>query len=150
MTRRERVREPMSSPPAPDYVRDKAAEGWHLVAVEWEREVEGEPGDAGLLKEEIPYGLRVASDCRHLEESPTEKQAMTVILGLIVEDKPLSQIAAGLNEQDFRTRRGTEWTQRDIFYLMPRMIEVAPQIFASAAWKEQRSEVTARLHRMIR
>ena len=84
MTDKERVREPMSSPPTPEHVRQKAEEGWSLVAVEWERPVNVETIDAGKLKEEIPYGLMVASDCKHLEENPEEKEAMVLMLEMIV------------------------------------------------------------------
>ena len=52
MSKFERVREAMSSPPTSDYVRERADEGWRLVAVEWARPVDVGSDDAGLLKEE--------------------------------------------------------------------------------------------------
>lgn len=149
MSRSERVREAMSSPPTPEYLRERASQGWRLVAVEWERPVEEADGDAGVLRQEIPYGLQVARDCRHLCENPVEKEAMTLILELIVADQPLSRVAQELTRQGYRTRQGTEWTQTGVFYLLPRLIEVAPQIFASADWKDRRVDVTERLSSLM-
>lgn len=146
----ERVREAMSTPPSGDYVRQKAEEGWRLVAVEWARPRKQPSGDAGELKEEIPYGLRVSDDCRHLEQNPIEKEAMAAMLSMVVDDKPLSQVAEGLNREGFRTRDGQEWTQKAIFYMMPRLIDVAPQIFSSEEWKARRAEITSRLARLRR
>jgi hypothetical protein len=149
MTRFERVREARSNPPSPEQVREKAAEGWHIVAVEWARPVDSSSGDAGLLKEEIPYGLRVSADCKHLEESPEEKEAMVLMLELIVEDKPFSQVAEGLNGQGLRTRSGSPWSQVAVFNMLPRLIQVAPQIFASAEWSDRRKDVTKRLQALL-
>lgn len=149
MANEERVREEMSSPPSEEYVRERARDGWRLVAVEWARPSTVDCGDAGSIKEEIPYGLQVAADCCHLEENPTEKAAMLAMLAMIVEDKSLSQVAEGLNEQGFRTRAGREWTQTAVFYMMPRLIQAAPQIFSSEEWRARRAEVTARLAQMI-
>ncbi len=149
MANEERVREPMSAPPTDDYIGEKAAAGWHLAAVEWARPATTDCGDAGEIKEEIPYGLQVSSDCRHLEENPTEKAAMIMMLAMVVEDKPLSQVAEGLTAKGFRMRGGREWTQTAIFYMMPRLIETAPQIFSSEEWRARRAEVTARLAKLI-
>lgn len=149
MASEERVREEMSTPPSEGYVREKAEDGWRLVAVEWARPSTVDCGDAGHIKEEIPYGLQVATDCCHLEENPGEKAAMLAMLAMIVEDKPLSQVAEGLNAKGFRTRAGREWTQTAIFYMMPRLIQAAPQIFSSEEWRERRAQVTARLAQLI-
>lgn len=149
MASEERVREEMSTPPSEDYVREKAEDGWRLVAVEWARPSTVDCGDAGRIKEEIPYGLQVATDCCHLEENPMEKAAMLAMLAMIVEDKPLSQVAEGLNAKGFRTRAGREWTQTAIFYMMPRLIQAAPQIFSSEEWRERRAQVTARLAQLV-
>jgi len=149
MGNEERVREAISTPPSDEYVREKAAEGWKLVAVEWARPTSADCPDAGEIKEEIPYGLRVAGDCRHLEEDPDEKQAMLAMLAGIVDDKPLSQVADGLNAAGFRKRDGRPWTQTAIFYMLPRLIEAGPQIFSSEEWRARRAEVTAHLAQII-
>lgn len=150
MAKFERVREEISGPPTPEYVRQKAEEGWRLSAIEWVRPCSTEALDAGELKQEIPYGLRVSADCRHLEESPEEKEAMVLMLEMIVEDKPLSLVAEGLNGQGLRMRSGTPWTQTAVFYLLPRLIEVAPSIFSSSEWRERRKEVTSRLEKLLK
>jgi len=141
----ERLREPVSSSPSPEYIRDKAEEGWVLTALEWERESETGSIDAGRLKEEIPYGLQVADDCAHLEENPVEKEILVHMLEMIVADQPLSEIAAGLNQEGHMTRQQTAWTQSSVFYMLPRLIEAAPQIFSSVSWRERRSEAKARM-----
>ncbi len=142
---KEHLREPVTTSPSPDYIRQKAEEGWVLTALEWERESDTGHIDAGRLKEEIPFGLRVAEDCVHLEENPVEKETLVLMLEMIVADQPLSEIAAGLNREGYNTRQQTEWTQSSVFYMLPRLIETAPQIFSSASWRERRNEVKARM-----
>lgn len=141
----ERLREPVTAPPSAEFIRQKAEEGWVLTALEWERESDTGNIDAGRLKEEIPFGLRVAEDCAHLEENPVEKEVLVLMLEMIVADQPLSEIASGLNREGYLTRQETEWTQSAVFYMLPRLIEAAPQIFSSESWRERRSEVKARL-----
>ena len=82
----------------------------------------------------VPYGLRVAGDCVHLEDHPDEKQTLMLIMDLIVADVPLSQIALRLNDRGLRTRAGQEWTPVAIFNLLPRTVEAGPSMFASDAW----------------
>ncbi len=147
---KERVREPMAAPPDEDYVRQKATDGWSFAAVEWERPIEIEATDAGRLKEDIPYGLRVSDDCKHLEEDPDEKEMMTIMLEMIVEDKSLSSVADSLNSQEIKTREGTAWSQVSVFYMLPRLIEAAPQIFSSESWRNRRSDVTSRLESLVK
>jgi len=149
MANEERVREKITAPPSEEYIRERAKDGWRLVAVEWARPSAVDRSDAGEIKEEIPYGLQVSGDCRHLEENPTEKAAMMAMLAMIVEDRPLSQVAERLNADGFRTRDGREWTQTGIFYMMPRLIETAPQIFSSEPWRARRAEATERLARLF-
>jgi len=103
------------------------ARGWKLVAVEWEHEIGGWK-KALLLREEVPYGLRVATDCLHLEENPLERQALELMLDLIVTDQSLTQVAEELNRQGFRTRPGLKWNQVEVFNMLPRLVEAAPQI----------------------
>jgi len=100
MPKLERVRDFMTMPPAADYFADKMADGWRLVAVEWERGA----AQAGPPVEGIPFGLRVASDCRRLEESPDEVQVLLLMLEVLVQDGPLSLAAQRINERGYRTR----------------------------------------------
>jgi len=137
MAKIERVREVLSRPFDEGYLRTKLKEGWRLVAIEWERDVEGEVGPA-LWIEEVPYGLRVADDCLHLQENPVEKRTLELMLKLISSDKSMSQIAEELNRQGFRTRPGTAWTQTAVFNMLPRLIEAAPQIWRSSSTQANR------------
>lgn len=132
MSKLQRVREVPSAPLTPDYVSQKAKEGWKLTAVEWEREVEDlEPEP---LSEEVPYGLRVSPDCKHLEENTAEKQALILMMDLIVQDAPLSLVAEELNRKGLRTRAGGNWTPGSVFDMLPRLIQVGPKIFSSTEW----------------
>jgi len=131
MAKVERIREVPSRPLDESYFRAKMSEGWRLVAVHWERDVEGSLPEPARWTEEVPYGLRVAEDCIHLEEDPVERRALELMLKLISSDKSMSQIAEELNRQGFRTRPGTAWTQTAVFNMLPRLIEAAPQIWRS-------------------
>ncbi|MGD0365065.1 MAG: recombinase family protein [Bryobacteraceae bacterium] len=133
MSKLQRVREVPSGPLSPDYVSQKAKEGWRLTAVEWERDVE-EAEQPGPLTEEVPYGLRVSADCSHLEENLGEKQALVLMMDLIVQDAPLSLVAEELNRKGFRTRAGANWTPGSVFDMLPRLIQVGPRIFSSGDW----------------
>lgn len=123
----ERLHEVLSGPLTEHYVRERAQDGWRLVAVEWERESPGEGVRRGW-REEVPYGLRVAEDCMHLEENPTEREVLELMLDFIAMDRTLSQVAEELNRQGYGTRHGPKWTQEAVFNMLPRLIEAAPQI----------------------
>jgi hypothetical protein len=58
-------------------------------------------------------------------------------------------VADGLNGQGLRTRTGAAWTQVAVFNMLPRLIQVAPQIFASAEWEDRRKDATARLESLL-
>ncbi len=141
MPKVERVREVLRDSLREEYVKQRADAGWRLVALEWEREVEGEAGEPPELIEDVPYGLRVAADCSHLEEDPAEKQALLLMMDLIVQDRPLSQVADGLNRAAFRTRQGTPWSPVSVFNMLPRLIEVGPRIFSSEDWMARRERL---------
>lgn len=119
----------------------RAAEGWNPVAVVWERQAEGDA--EGPTPEPVPYGLRVAADCRHLEQDEAEIETMITMLKMIVDEKPFSEIAARLNARGMRTRQGSEWNQTAVFHMLPRLIEVAPEIYATSAWHELRLRLEA-------
>lgn len=143
MPRIERMREVLIGSLSADHLQQKAEAGWKLVALEWEREVEAKPEEPPELTEDVPYGLRVAADCSHLEEEPAEKQALMLMMDLIVQDQPLSKVAEGLNRARFRTREGKPWSPVSVFNMLPRLIEVGPRIFSSEEW-------TARRDRLLR
>ncbi len=131
MSRMERLREVVAKGTlAEEHVRQRRDQGWTLVAVEWERAAaHPEPSpEVRQIRREIPYGLQISSDCLHLEENPMEKAAMDLMLDLICEDKSISEIATELNRKSFRSRKGGEWTRTMVFNLLPRLIEVAPEI----------------------
>jgi hypothetical protein len=133
-----RLREPLSGSPTLDYLNQRMAAGWKLVALEWEREAEGQAADTPPPAEEIPYGVQVSSDGLRLIENPVERQIIIVALDRIVEDCPLSQVADELNRCGHRTRDGRPWTPGALFNLLPRMIEVGPRLFVSEEWVERR------------
>jgi hypothetical protein len=149
MSPKERLREQVREIPDGSKLDEMAQEGWRPVAIEWERDVDYTVGEPGHLREEIPYGLGVSEDCLHLDENADEKRALFLMLHMIVEDAPLSEVAAGLNATGIRTRAGLEWTQADIFNMLPRLIEVAPQIFATDEWRHRAREVAARIEAML-
>jgi recombinase len=130
----ERIREALPGSLTSDYLKPRMEAGWKPVAVVWEREIQPAEQKAGEPPEEIPFGLKVADDCAHLEENPAEKQALTLMIELIVQDRPLAQVADELNRQGFRTRRGSKWEPAAVFGLMPRLIEVGPRILSSEDW----------------
>jgi hypothetical protein len=125
---KERVREFLSGPPDPEYFAQKASAGWRLVSVDWERETKA-PAAPAQPTEPAPFGLQVADDCVHLAENAGEKRALMLIMELVVQDRPLSQVADELNRLGHRTRAGHAWSPNAIFELLPRLIEVGPKIF---------------------
>jgi hypothetical protein len=85
--------------------------------------------------------LKIADDCAHLEVHPTEREALMLMLELIVQDRTLSQVAAELNARGFRTRRGMEWAPASVFNMLPRMIEVGPNVFSQTEWATRRGRL---------
>jgi hypothetical protein len=132
----EREREVLAEPPTLDYLQHRAAQGWRIHAIEWERD-EGRQGAAGW-REEVPYGMRISGDCRHLEEDPVEVETMMAMMEGIVEDRPFSQIATDLNRRGYRTRDGRLWSQVAVFDLLPRLIEFSPRFLTRSEWLERR------------
>ncbi len=109
MKKTERIRETLPAWPDRDYLRQKEVAGWRLVAVEWEREIDIAPEshvshpEASQSAEEIPYGLRVASDCHHLEENPPEMEILKFLAEMIT--PRLIEVAP-------RILSGREWESR--------------------------------------
>ena len=132
----ERRREVLDGPLTPELLKERAAEGWRLAAVEWVRDA-GAPVITAR-RERPPYGLRVAADAIHLEEDAAEQEAMRAALRLLVEDKPMSAVAEELNRRGLHTREGSLWRPETVFGLLPRLIEAGPQILASEEWRSRR------------
>ena len=134
---KERMREVLEQSITPEFLEAKLREGWKPVAIEWERDASAE-GEVGI---EVPYGLEVSGDGRRLKTHPTEMDCLRVILGQIVRDRPLSEVAEELDRRGFRRRDGSAWTQSAVFALLPRVIEVAPTIYDSEAWQAERPKL---------
>ena len=141
MAKVERIREVVTGSVDLDYMKKKAEAGWKLVAMEWRRELPGDDKQQDVIVEEIPYGLRVASDCSRLEEDPDEKGVLMQMMELIVQDYSVSLVATELNKAGLRTRSGGYWTPVSVFNMLPRLIEVGPRIFSSEEWEARRERL---------
>lgn len=146
MKKIDRIRERVSILPTATYLSKMHDAGWRLVALEWEREVEvsGEPPEPQVEpgSEEIPFGLRIASDCRHLEDDPLEMQTLKFLTEMIVQDISFQSMAEALNAREYRTRDGGEWNAASVFKLTPRLIEVAPRILSGAEWESRKKQLS--------
>jgi hypothetical protein len=148
MARRERVRHTLQGEFDPAQVQRMTQEGWRPVAIEWERE-SGGPEQTAIAEatggedrlQEVPFGLRVAQDCHHLEEDPAEMHALHTLAELIVQDATLNRMADELNRRGFPMRDGKKWTPVAIYELFPRLIEVAPRIYGDEQWRSRRPNV---------
>ena len=138
---KQRLHENRPTAPGAEELQAKAAEGWQLAAVIWERETEVPEAEQRPVEEVVPFGLRVADDCRHLVEDQREKEVIMLALELIVQDFRLSQVAQELNRQKYRTRSGAPWNAASVFELLPRLIDVGPRIFSSQEWAERRQRL---------
>ena len=142
MPRIERKRTAIAGTLEPNSLEQMNAMGWRAVAIEWKRETGGDATPAHQPMEELPYGLRVAQDCHHLEEDPQEMEALHTIMEMIVQDAPLTRIAQELNRRSYPTRDGVKWTPLSVYQIFPRLIEVTPRIFGDAEWKTRRPDLT--------
>jgi hypothetical protein len=144
MPRPQRMREVLSNPLTAADIDRKAAEGWKPVAVLWERAVPEADDNAPPLADitqPVPYGLKIAEDCTALEQDMQEREALLVMLEMIVQDKPLSETASELNRRGFRTRLNSKWTPGAVFDMLPRLIEVGPRVFSTQEWVVRRSKL---------
>lgn len=141
MARIERIREVVTGPVDPADWKQKTEAGWQLVALEWKREIAAEEPLQAVIMEEVPYGLRVASDCARLEEDPRERDVLVQMMELIVQDLSVSEVASQLNQRGFRTRKGFLWTPVNVFNMLPRLIDVGPKIFSTHDWEERRERL---------
>ena len=142
MAQKERIRETVGGLPTLEHLVERVESGWKLSAIEWEREAAGTP-DAlpERVIEEIPYGLRVSDDCSGLVESQSERQIIITSLDMIVDDCPLSEVAAELNRRGHTTREGKPWTPSALFTLLPRMIQVGPRVFSTEEWSRRKQRL---------
>ncbi len=141
MPRVERMRDFLPGPLTAEYIDKKAGEGWKPVVVVWERQVEGGNLEPANVTEQIPYGLKISEDCMQLEQDIQEKEALVVMLEMIIQEKPLTEIAASLNQRGFRTRHNNLWTPGAVFDMLPRLIEVGPRVFTSEEWVVRRGRL---------
>jgi hypothetical protein len=142
----DRMREKVSILPTSVYLSKMQDAGWSLVALEWEREVDSsaqpEEREAPSASEEIPFGLRIASDCRHLEDDPLEMQTLKFLAEMIVQDLSFTSMADALNVREYRTRDGRPWTAAGVFKLTPRLIDVAPRLLSGAEWESRKKQLS--------
>ncbi len=135
----ERMRDVISEPFSADVIRQRNAAGWQMVSIEWRRELpDTEAPRESAFSEEIPYGLRISDDCKRLETEPRERQALIEMMDGLAQDFPYSAIVSALNEKGFRMRDGRRWNRVTVFNMIPRLIEVGPQLFSSAEWRKRR------------
>ena len=141
----ERIKDVVSGPFSPEIMQQRTAAGWQMVSIEWRRELpEEEAPREGVFSDSIPYGLRISNDCQRLEFDPRERQALTLMMDLVVQDFPFSSIASDLNEKGFRTRTGQMWGQVTVFNMLPRLIEIGPGLFSTEEWRARREKLAQR------
>ncbi len=134
----ERMRDVISEPFVADVIRQRAAAGWQMVAIEWRRELpDAEAPSEGAFDEDIPYGLRISDDCKRLESDATEHQVLMLMMDLVTRDFSYAEIVASLNEKGYRMRDGRPWNRVAVFQMVPRLIEVGPRFFSSTEWAER-------------
>jgi len=137
----ERIRDMIGQPLLEEIVRQRVNAGWHLVSVEWRRELpDSEMPTDGAYPEDIPFGLRISEDCKRLELDPNEQQTLLQMMEMLVQDFSFSSIASDLNEKGFRTREGKRWNPVGIFNMIPRLIEVGPRLFSTEEWEMRRQK----------
>ncbi len=122
-------------------IERRATEGWSPVAVIWQRKVDDNQPPIADITEPVPYGLKIAEDCIALEQDVHEREALIVMLEMIIQDKPLSEVAGELNRRGFRTRHNSKWTPGSVFDMLPRLIEVGPRVFSTEEWVIRRGRL---------
>ena len=141
----ERIRDVVSEPFSSDVIRQRSAAGWQMVSIEWRRELpDTEAPPEGAFAEDIPYGLRISTDCKRLEVDESENKVLLLMMDLLAQDFSYSAIVSSLNEMGYRTRQGKPWSRVAVFNMMPRLIEVGPRIFNSEEWEQRRLKFAKR------
>jgi hypothetical protein len=136
---KEHLRERILSGTVEDAIQRRTGEGWQIVAIEWERDISNGITSEDRQREPVPFGLRIADDCRHLESDPLELEILAFVTEMIVRERPLPAISEALNQRGFQTRDGQPWTPATVFELMPRIVDSGPRIFAAPNWRERRT-----------
>lgn len=138
MKRMERVRQVVSGPLESTNLQQRKDEGWKLVAIEWEREIETADDP---LPAEVPFGLRIAPETQRLEQDPKEREVLLQLMELIVQEGSYAHIADEINRRGLHTRQGEKWTSVSVFEMLPRLIEVGPQLLRSAEWRKRSQHI---------
>jgi hypothetical protein len=141
MPRLQHTREILINPLSASDLDRRAAGGWRPVAIIWERQVSDDEPALADITEPVPYGLKIAEDCIALEQDMQEREALIVMLEMIIQDKSLSEAADELNRRGFRTRHNSKWTPGSVFDMLPRLIEVGPRVFTSDEWVVRRRKL---------
>jgi hypothetical protein len=141
MPRHQRTREVLSNPLTAADLDRKASQGWKPVAVIWQREVGDDEPPLADITEPVPYGLKIAEDCLALEQDVQEREALLVMLEMIIQDKPLSETADELNRRGLRTRLNSKWTPGSVFDMLPRLIQVGPRVLSTEEWVVRRGKL---------
>lgn len=139
MAKVEHMRDPVSGELSAELLQRRSEAGWRMTAVEWQRELPDADGSEDRF-EPVPFGLRIAKDCQHLEIDQRESEILMLVMDKVVQEQRLPAIAQELNRRGYRTRKGSPWTESAVFELMPRLIESGPRMFTSKPW------VTRHLH----
>ena len=135
----ERMRDVVSEPFSPEIIRLRTTAGWQMVAIEWRRELpDAEAPSENQLPEDIPYGLRISSDCGRLEPDPYEHHILMLMEEMLADDFSYSEIVGNLNDKGLRMRNGRPWNRIAVFTMIPRLIEVGPRYSSSEEWAERR------------
>lgn len=141
MPKLQHTREVLSQPLTAADLDRKAREGWKPAAVIWERQVDDDQQPLADITEPVPYGLKIAEDCMALEQDVLEREALIVMLEMIIQEKSLSVIAQELNQRGFRTRHNSNWTPGSVFDMLPRLIDVGPRVFSTEEWVVRRGRL---------
>jgi len=141
MARYERIRDLVTGPLNTDLIKQRQEAGWTLAAIEWQREIAGTEPAPEYPIEDVPYGMRIAVNCQHLEEDPQEISALTFMMELLINDKRLSEVALELNDAGYRTRTGSAWNPVMVFNMFPRLIEMGPRIFSTEEWEIRKKKL---------
>jgi hypothetical protein len=88
-----------------------------------------------------PFGLRISGDCAHLEENPAEMEVLFSMMELMIQDISLTRVAEELNRRKLPTREGETWNAAGVFRLLPRLIDLAPEIRATQQWEIRRKQL---------